>query len=93
MALNAINGHGMIKPTIMEEISTDIMVEITLGVMREINLDNNVVSNGKELNGKEQHAELKANEFIMVPIAYVGNMVNLGGTFQCETLATQETEG
>jgi len=29
----------------------------------------------------------------MVPIAYVGNMVNSGKNFQRETLATHETEG
>ena len=50
MALNSQNGHGMIKPTIMEDINLDIMEGITPRVMREINLDNNELSNSKELN-------------------------------------------
>ena len=76
MALNASNGHDMIKPTIMEGI--------TPGVIREINLDSNEVSKCKELNGNERNTKLKAEGFINVPIAYVGNMVNSGKNFQCE---------
>ena len=36
--------------------------------------------------------ELKVEEFIMDPIAYVGNIVKLGNNFQCETLASHEFE-
>lgn len=93
MALNAQNGRSMIKPTIIGDINLDIMGGITPRVMREINLDNNELSNGKELNRKVQHAKLKVEEFIAVPIAYVGNMVKLGNNFQRETLASHEFEG
>ena len=93
MALNASNGHDMIKPTIMGDINLDIMEGITPGVMGEINLDSNEVSKRKELNGNEQNTKLKAKGFINVPIAYVGNMVNSGKNFQPETLAKQATDG
>ena len=95
MALNVSNGHGMSKPTIMGDINPDIMEGITLAVgklMGEINLDSNEVSKRKELNRNKQNIELKAEGFINVPIACMGNMVNSGKKFQRETLAKQATD-
>nr|POE91601.1 hypothetical protein CFP56_25644 [Quercus suber] len=54
MALTTQNSHGMVKQTVMENINLDFMVEITPGVMREINSDNKELPNGKELNRKEK---------------------------------------
>ncbi|KAL0001544.1 hypothetical protein SO802_015325, partial [Lithocarpus litseifolius] len=93
MALNAQHGHCMIKQTIMEDINPNIIEGITPRVMREINLDNNELSNGKELNRKEKNVELQVEEFITVPITYVGNMGNLGNNSQSETLASHKFEG
>ena len=54
MTFTAQNSHGMAKQTIKENINPDFMVEITPGVMREINSDNKELPNIKELNRKEK---------------------------------------
>ena len=68
----------MAKQTIKENINPDLMEEITLGVMREINSDNKELPNGKELNRKEKNGGVHAEEFINVPVMYVGNMGSSG---------------
>ena len=68
----------MAKQTIKENINPDLTEEITLGVMREINSDNKELPNGKELNRKEKNVGVHAEEFINVPVMYVGNMGNSG---------------
>ena len=54
------------------------MEEITPRVMREINQDNKELPNSKELNRKEKHVGVHAEEFINVPVMYLGNIGNSG---------------
>lgn len=61
--------------------------------MREINLDTNELPNGKELNRKEKNVDLQAEDFITVPIMYVGNVGNSGINSQSEALAPHVSEG
>ncbi|XP_050259710.1 uncharacterized protein LOC126704737 [Quercus robur] len=71
----------------------DFMEEIIPGVMTEGNPDNKEFPNGKELNRKEKNVGVNAEEFINIPIMYVGNMGNSGINSQSETLVPHVSEG
>ena len=92
-AFTAHNSQGKVKQTVMGNITQDFMEEIIPGVMTEGNLDNKELPNGKELNRKEQNVGVTAEEFINIPIMYVGNMGNSGINSQSETLVPHVSEG
>ena len=82
----------MVKQTVMGNITQDFMEEITPGVIREGNPDNKGLSNGKKLNRKEENVGVNAEEFINIPIMYVGNMGNSGINSHSETLVPHDSE-